>query len=155
MNDGILDAIRSLLETTPVLTAAVVVEGEPVAALLPFAISRDGSALIVHVSGLARHAQGMRPDAAVGVLVHEQVTAGHDPMQVPRLSVRSTVRIVERGTVAFDEAADRLISRFPGAATTLALSDFTVCELVLGRGRFVQGFAGAVNVDATTFRALA
>lgn len=154
MDKATLRALRTLLDTERVLSAAVLVEGEPVAALLPYAVGAGSASLIVHASGLARHTKGLQHGANVGVLVHQAMTPDVDAMQVPRLSVQAVVHVLERDSQAFDEAASRLIGRFPGASTTLSLGDFRVCELVLGRGRFVQGFARAVNVTADTFRSL-
>jgi putative heme iron utilization protein len=59
---------------------------------------------------------------------------------------------VPRTSAAFDDAAARLAARFPAAATTLALPDFEVFALELGRGRYVEGFARALNVGPETFR---
>lgn len=154
MDDETLDAIRGLLDSERVLTVAVLVDGEPHAALLPYALLPDRSALLVHVSGLARHSKGLLHGASVGVLVHAAATPERDPMQIPRLSVQATVHGIERDSEAFSVASEELIRRFPQAATTLALGDFRVYALVLGRGRFVQGFARAVNVGPDTFRSL-
>lgn len=144
-------AVQALLDREPVLTAAVVVEGEPVAAVLPFAVTADGGALLVHVSALARHARGLFDGAPVGIAVHAAASAGRDPMQLPRLTVQTVAHAVERGSPAFDAAAARLAARFPAAATTLALPDFSVYALALGRGRYVEGFARAVSVGPATF----
>jgi hypothetical protein len=65
------------------------------------------------------------------------------------------VNVCERDSSEFEAAARLLIARFPEASTTLALSDFRLCLLVLGRGRYVEGFARAVNVGPDTFRQLA
>mgnify|MGYP003351159217 FL=1 len=75
-------------------------------------------------------------------------------MQLPRLTVVAEVTPIERGTPAFAVAAERLLARFPSAAMTLDLGDFTVFELRLGRGRYVEGFARAFNVGTDTFAAL-
>ena len=149
------EALRSLLDTERVLTAAVIVDGEPVAALLPFATSPDYAAVYVQASGLARHARGLHDGAAVGLVVHVPATAGRDAMQLPRLSVAATVQTLERDSPAYVVAAERLAARFPAMATTLTLGDFTLHALVLGRGRYVEGFARAVNVGPDTFAALA
>lgn len=154
MDPVVRAAIRALLDGERVLTAAVVVDGEPVAALLPYVLSDDYGTVFVHASSLARHSRGLVADAPVSLLVHRAVTAGHDPMQVPRLTVQAIVTVLERRTPAWDEAAARLVARFPAAATTLALEDFQVYALVLGRGRYVEGFARAYNVGAETFRTL-
>ena len=155
MDAATLVALRRLIDTERVLTVAVLVDKELVAALLPYAVGPDHTSLIVQVSGLARHAKGLQHGASIGLMVHRAVTPDLDAMQVARLSVQAVVNVLERDSQAFDEAAAHLVHRFPGASTTVALGDFRVCELVLGRGRFVQGFARAVNVTAETFRALA
>ena len=85
---------------------------------------------------------------------HRAVTPDMDAMQVPRLTVQATVHLLDRDDRAFDEAAAQFIARFPHASTTLSLGDFRLFELVLGRGRYVEGFARAFNVSAETFRSL-
>jgi putative heme iron utilization protein len=154
MDSATRDALHTLLHTEPVLTIAVLVEGQPVAALLPFATGADPGVLLVQVSGLARHARGLHDGAKVGVVVHAAATSDRDPMQLPRLSVEATATVVVRDTEAWLEAAERLAARFPVARTTLALPDFSVVALELGRGRYVEGFARAVNVGPETFRTL-
>lgn len=152
METAALAAIHALIDRERILTIAVVVGGDPVAALLPYAVSGDGGALLVHASGLARHTKGLVDGATVGVAVHVPATPDRDPLQIPRLTVQATVRHLARGTTAFDDAAGRLIERFPAAAMTLGLPDFEVFALVLGRGRYVEGFARALNVGPETFR---
>lgn len=151
MDAAIRTAIRRLLDTERILTLAVLVDGVPVAALLPYAVSADGASLLVHASGLARHTRGLVDGALVGVAVHEPATADRDAMQIPRLTVEATVRVIVRDTDAWQDAATRLVARFDAAATTLALPDFVVVALELGRGRYVEGFARAVNVSHETF----
>jgi putative heme iron utilization protein len=149
---GVLKAIRSLLDTERVLAAAVLVDGEPVAALLPYAVGADYATLFVQASGLARHTKGLQPGAAIGVLVHAAATADRDPMQLPRLTVQATVTVLERQSEPFASAARLMMQRFPATATTLALDDFNLYALELGRGRYVEGFARAFNVGPETIR---
>jgi heme iron utilization protein len=146
MTRDVLTAIRTLLDTERVLSLAVLVDGEPEAGLLPFAVREDYSALFVQASGLARHSRGLNPGATVGVLVHAADRPDRDPMQLPRLTVQASVRPFERSTEPFAAAAARFTARFPAAAVTLELGDFTLYELTLGRGRYVEGFAHAFNV---------
>ena len=154
MDSSIRDAIRSLLDTERVLTAAVIVDGEPVAALLPYAPDTDYRRAFVQASGLARHTKGLVPGATVSVLVHAAATPDRDPMQLPRLSIGATVALLERTSPAFTAAAERMITRFPMAATTLALGDFNLYALEFGRGRYVEGFARAFNVGPETCRSV-
>lgn len=154
MDARVAQAVRALLDRERVLCLAVVVDNEPVAALLPFALGDDYASLLVQASGLARHTRGMFDGASVGVLIHEPATPDSDPMQVPRLTVQATVRVVPRDSPAFSALGERLIARFPAAETTLALGDFVLCRLELGRGRYVRGFAQATNIGPEGFKAL-
>lgn len=151
MDRGVLEAIRDLLQRARVLSLAVVVDGDPEAALLPFARSEDCGAIYVQASGLARHARGLQSGARVGVLVHANDTPGADPMQLSRLSVQATVAVLDKASSEFASAGARFVARFPGAAMTLELGDFNLYELRLGRGRYVEGFARAFNVGPDTF----
>lgn len=155
MDRDILTAIRSLLSSNRVLSLAVLVEGEPEAAMLPFATSAGFDAVFVQASGLARHARGLTAGAQAGILIHAPDTADADPMQLQRLTVRATVKILAKGTAEFAAAAARFAERFPAAAMTLELGDFNLYELAFGRGRYVEGFARAFNVGPDTFKDVA
>ena len=72
-------------------------------------------------------------------------------MQLPRLTAQAVVRILTRETAEFTAAADRFAGRFPAARMTLAMEDFNLYELTLGRGRYVECFARAFNVGPQTF----
>lgn len=154
MEREVLFAIRSLLAETRVLSLAVIVDGEPEAALLPYAPREDFGAVYVQASGLARHARGLRDGARIGVLVHAEDREHADPLQIPRLTVQATVTVVARASAEYAQAAARFVARFPDAETTLALGDFNLYELTLGRGRYVEGFGRAFNVGAHTFAEL-
>jgi len=151
MTPDVLTALRTLLDTERVLSLAVVVDGAPEAGLLPFAVREDYGALFVQASALARHTRGLQAGTPVGVLVHASDRPDRDPMQLPRLTVQATVQAFERATELFAVAAARFTARFPTAAVTLDLGDFTLYELTLGRGRYVEGFARAFNVGPDTF----
>src|SRR5512134_2317745 len=101
MDHDVLIAIRDLLSSNRVLALAVTVDDQPEAALLPYALRADFGAVYVQASGLARHSRGLKADAQVGVLVHATDTADADPMQLPRLTVPATVRVLERETDEF------------------------------------------------------
>lgn len=154
MEAGVLIGLRDLLAGSRVLSLAVIIEGEVEAALLPCVVSEDFSAVYVQASGLARHSRGLIPGARVGVLVHAPDTPDADPMQLPRLTVQAVVSVLSKETAEFTAAADRFADRFPAARMTLSMDDFTLYQLTLGRGRYVEGFARAFNVGAPTFAEL-
>lgn len=154
MDTDVLSALRDLLTGQRVLTLAVLVDGEPEAGLLPFALREDFGAVYVQASDLARHTRGLTPGAHVGVLIHAPDTPESDPMQLARLTVQAEVQVLERNSGRFKNARERFVARFPGAEVTLDLEDFNLYELTFGRGRYVEGFARAFSVGADTFREL-
>jgi hypothetical protein len=152
VDKDVLLAIRDMLTTHKVLGLAVLVEGAPDASLLPYAYRPDFGAVYVQASGLARHARGLTDGAAVGVLVHGHDTPEADPLQIPRLTVAATVRVLHKEGEDFAAASRVFVERFPAAEMTLGLGDFNLYELTFGRGRYVAGFGQAYNVGPDTFR---
>jgi putative heme iron utilization protein len=155
MDRQVLEAIRDIVVTHRLLSLAVLIDGDPEASLLPYALRPDFAAVYVQASGLARHAKGLQPGAHVGVLVHENDAADADPLQTKRMTVQATVAVLDRDSEAFAAARDLFVARFPGAELTLSLGDFNLYELTLGRGRYVAGFGQAFNVGPDTFRDVA
>ena len=155
MDRDVLESIRTLLQTTRVLSLAYSIDGFPEAALLPFAPREDCGAVYVQASTLARHSEALRPGARVGLLVHEPDGGSTNAMQLARLSVAATVAAVDKNTAAFAPAAARFIARFPAAEVTLGFDDFHLFALTLEGGRFVQGFARAFDVTPDTFAGIA
>lgn len=152
MDANVLAAIRDLLTVQRVLALAVLIDGEPEAGLLPYAVREDFAAVYVQASGLARHTRGLIPGGRVGILIHSSDSPDADPMQLARLTVQATVEVLDRNGERFAPARDRFVARFPGAEMTLDLGDFNLYELTFGRGRYVEGFARAFNVGPETFR---
>jgi hypothetical protein len=149
-----VDLLRSLLFEQRVLALAVVADERPVIGLLPFTLSGDGRALIIHASRLARHTAGLAEGAPFDALVHEPVTAGVDPLQVRRVTLRGVVRALAEHDAA--RAADRAnyLAKFPEAEPITALGDFAFFRLEITGGRLVSGFGAAVNLTARTLPSL-
>ena len=149
-----LDALRTLLTETRVLSLAVLVDEAPVIGLLPFAVTDDSRALIVHASRLARHTRGLHEGAPFDALVNEPVTADVDPMQVKRATLRGQVReVLDQQEHAALRAA--YLAKFPTAEGITELGDFAFYRLEVAAGRIVTGFAGAANITKDTIEALA
>jgi putative heme iron utilization protein len=155
MDREVLEAIRDMMTSHRVLGLAVIVDGDPEASLLPYALRPDYGSVYVQASGLARHSRGLQPGARVGVLIHENEAADADPLQTKRMTVQATVTVLERDGDAFAAAREIFVARLPGAELTLSLGDFNLYELQLGRGRYVAGFAQAFNLGPETFKDIA
>jgi hypothetical protein len=154
MNAEARTHLQQLLEGQRVLSLAVVVDGGPHIGLLPFAVLPDHSGVLVHVSALAKHTQGLTEGAAVAVLVHQSEEAVGKPLEVPRVSMQATAEELRRGRPEYDEAKALYLSRFPEAAVTFALGDFKLIELRFVDGRFVEGFARAADISQEDLKAM-
>jgi heme iron utilization protein len=138
--------LRRLLDQR-VLSLGVLVDGVPYVGLLPFAVSDDRRALIVHASALARHTKGLRDGAPWSALVHLPDDPGGDPLQVGRVTLSGDVWPLAEGTPDHATAKSRYLARFPDSARTFELPDFDLHALRIRGGRLVAGFARARDVS--------
>ena len=155
MDHDVLLAIRQMLTARKVLCLAVTIDGDPAASLLPFAVAPDFHAVFVQASTLAKHSRALQPGVRVSLLVHDLDTEEADPLQVSRLTVQATVKVLDRDGDAFAKAREVFVGRLPSADMTLELADFSLYRLEFGPGRYVAGFAQAYNIGPETFDEIA
>jgi len=147
--------LRELLNGQRLLALGVVVEAEPVVGLVPYAMASDFGALYVQASRLARHSQGLKESARWSGTIHEPDGPEKDPLQIPRVVLEGTVDVLGGAQPEFQPAARAFLARFPGAAMTLALPDFTLYRLNVESGRLVLGFGHALNLSTSLLHGLA
>jgi heme iron utilization protein len=152
MNPEARAHLKQLLEGQRVLSLAVLIDGRPHIGLLPFAVLPDHSGVLVHVSSLAKHTQGLSPGETVSVLIHQSEEAVGDPLQIPRVTLDADVRELRRGRPEFEEGRARYLARFPQAGVTFGLGDFKLLKLRFLEGRYVEGFARAMDITADDLR---
>ena len=131
--------LGGLLLGQRLVSLGVVAEGEPIVGLLPYAVAADRSALIVQSSGLARHSNGLVAGAPWCGMIHEPDAPGTDPLQVPRLQLEGVVDPLRGDRPEFQPAARAFLGRFPQAAMTLQLPDFTLYRLEIREGGWCWG----------------
>jgi hypothetical protein len=149
-----VEVLRSLLTDRRVLSLAVLVDDQPVIGLLPFAVTSDYRALIVHASRLARHTRGLADGAPFDALVHELDTDDVDPMQVKRATFRGTVKAASEDEALHGEARAAYLAKFPSAEPITTLGDFAFFRLEIAGGRIVTGFGAAANITADVLQGL-
>ena len=148
------DLLRRLLVDERLLALGLVVDGEPVVGLLPFAAAEDFSAVYVQASALARHSQGLTPGARFSGVIHRSDNAEADPLQTPRLVLEGVVELLDGQHAEIEPATRSFLMRFPSAAMTLALPDFSIYRLEMRGGRLIAGFGRALNLSASQFTSL-
>lgn len=146
MDDAVLTTLRQLLMGQRLISLAVLAEGEPAIGLLPFALSADRHGLVVHASSLARHTKGLVAGRPFDALVHAQDAPGADPLQIPRVTLRGSVKLFESDSPEYASDREAYLARFPEAEPIMSFDDFSLFRLEVAAGRVVQGFARAINL---------
>jgi heme iron utilization protein len=146
--------LTELLSGQRLLALGVLVDGEPVVGLLPYALAPDRAALVVQASRLARHSQGLKAGDRWSGVIHEPDSPDSDPLQIARLGVEGEITPLAAEDPAFGGAAKAFVGKFPAAAMTLSLPDFTLYRLELDGGRLILGFGRALNLSKSTFKEL-
>jgi len=146
--------LEALLTAQRQLALAVVVDGEPVAGLVPYVVAADFGALYIQASRLARHTRGLETGARWSGVVHEPDSEAQDPLQVARLVLEGGVTQLDGESPDFKDAARAFLRRFPAAAMTLQLADFALYRLGLESGRLILGFGQAFNLSRSHFAEL-
>ena len=154
MSPDQVEAMRELLTASRVLSLALIVEEAPVNGLLPFAVTPDYRALVVHASRLARHTRGLNDGAQFDALLHEPVIGEVDALQVKRVTLRGVVRVPEEGTPPYEALRRVYLMKFPEAEPITALGDFAFYVLLIEGGRLVTGFGAAANVTREALETL-
>lgn len=136
-------SLRALLATRPVAALATLHGGEPAVSMVPFVLPAGGTQLFIHVSGLATHTRDMQRHARVGLLVMAEATADVSPQALPRVALQADVLALAPDSTAHAAACAAYLQRFPDAAQTFALADFSLLALQPVSARLIAGFGRA------------
>lgn len=135
--------LRRLLATRPVAALATLHGGEPAVSMVPFVLPAGQTDLIIHVSALATHTRDMQAHAQVSLMVMAEAEAGTSPQALPRVILVAEARTLLRDSDEHAAAREAYLARFPDAAVTFELADFSLVALQPHSARLVAGFARA------------
>ena len=156
MGDRERKLLLTLLRDRRVGSLAVLVNEHPCASLVPFAMTEDLAAALIHTSRLAHHSEGLASGAAFSFLIHQPDSSNEtNPAQLARVSLEGRVRSFGRDEEAYIPARDLYLAKFPKSQITFELADFTLHALQIERCRFVAGFGQAFNLTPEEISALA
>ncbi|MEY4751674.1 MAG: hypothetical protein RIQ60_3888 [Pseudomonadota bacterium] len=150
-------SLRRLLDEQPVAALATLHRGsEPAVSMVPFVLPPGAAHLLIHVSALATHTADMQAHPRVALLVTDEARAGVMPQARARVSLQCEVQMLARGRAhgtaddpgpgsdaAYAAARATYLARFPAAAITFELADFTLARLTPVAARLVAGFGSA------------
>ena len=136
-------ALRRLLDTRPIAALGTLHGGEPAVSMVPFVRPDGDTRLFIHVSALAPHTRDMRDHARVSLLVTAELDGGTSAQALPRVALAADARFVARQEEIFFSASRTYLQRFPDAAVTFELGDFSLVALQPVSARLVAGFGRA------------
>ena len=136
-------SLRALLSTRPVGALGTLHGGEPAVSMVPFVLPAGGTAPVIHVSALAPHTRDMQAHPRVSLLVMAEPGAGVSPQALPRVALQADATFLSRDGEAHATARAAYLARFPDAATTFELGDFSLVALQPVSARLVAGFGRA------------
>lgn len=143
MNADDARALRALLGTRPVGALGTLHGGEPAVSMVPFVLPAGDTQPLIHVSALAPHTRDMQAHPRVSLLVMAEPGDGVSPQALPRVALQADARFLPRDGAAHAAARAAYLARFPDAATTFELGDFSLVALQPVSARLVAGFGRA------------
>lgn len=111
--------------------------------MVPFVLRRDEGRLLIHVSALATHTRDMQSHPRVSLMVMAEPTPELPPQALPRVTLQAEVRMLPREGGEYEAAKAAYLARFPDAAVTFGLADFSLVVLTPNAARLVAGFGRA------------
>jgi len=136
-------ALRELLSTRRVAALGTLHGGSPYVSMVPFAITRDGKAFLIHVSELSAHTEDMLTDPRVSLLVTGEEKPGVVAQELPRVTILGKAAPLEDPSRDYDAGKARYLERFPDAEPIFGLGGFSLFTIRPEHVRWIGGFAGA------------
>lgn len=146
--------LQRLLHERPVAALATLHRDEPAISMVPFVLWPPEMHLLIHVSALATHTRDMLDHPRVSVLVTAEVDGSVSPQALPRVSLVADAVPLELDGSAYLDARGRYLARFPDAAQTFALGDFSMFALRLQSARLIAGFGRAHSLAGESLKAV-
>lgn len=151
MKDEQASILRELLASRPTAALGTLHSGAPYVSMVPFALLKDGSAFVIHVSRLAAHTNDMLADPRVSLLITGSERANVSPQALPRVTILGTARQISGELPEYSFARDAYLGRFPEAAPMFHLGDFSLFLVTPTEVRFIAGFAQARSLSPVGF----
>lgn len=138
--------LRRLLETRPVGALGTLHRGEPAVSMVPFVLPAGATRLLIHVSALATHTRDMQEHRRVSLLVMAEPHADVPAQALPRVTLQADAATLSRDDVDHAAAQAVYLERFPDAAATFELRDFSLVVLQPVSARLIAGFGRAYSL---------
>jgi putative heme iron utilization protein len=148
-------ALARLLRTERSAAFGTLRGGAPLVSLVSFLAAPDFSAFTLRVSRLAWHTQDIEKEPQVSLLIAEADDRRADPQTLARVTLRGTALRLAAAGAEHERLKAAWLQRFPEAAVTFELADFSFWRVMPHEARFVAGLGQTYNLSAAALRAAA
>lgn len=124
----------------------------PFVSMVLFVPSSDFNNYYIHISRLAQHTRDIETDPRVGLMFTEKDNGLGEPQQLARVSLVGCAFRVSPGDLDAPEAQSIYLARYPASASYFTFADFYLYRVKIESGRFVAGFAKAINLTTQDLR---
>lgn len=148
-------SLAHLIRTQRTAALGTLYEVAPLVSLVLYLPNADFSAFYLHLSRLAQHTQAILREPQVSLMLAEPDTGTQDPQTLARVSLQGTATELLRTDADYEAIRAAYLQRFPTAAVTVNLGDFSFFRMQPSRGRFVAGFGQIFNLTSATLQSAA
>jgi putative heme iron utilization protein len=151
MDESPDSGLRDLLASRRVAALGTLHDEDPYVSMVPFALLPDGTAFLIHVSGLSAHTGDMLKDPRVSLLVMAPESPELMAQELPRVTIQGRAAQVPEPSGEYDAGMACYLERFPDAAPMFQLGDFSLFTITPEHVRWIGGFAGAESLTPESF----
>jgi putative heme iron utilization protein len=139
--------LLNILQTQRVAALATLqADGTPYVSMTPYAIDRSSGRVVLQVSALAPHAQHMRDDPRVSLLMISTDLAGA-AIAPARVTLEGRAQFLVHGSPEWQSGRSAFVERFPDSGPITALLDYDFVALSLRAVRQTSGFGASRSVE--------
>ncbi len=129
-------------------------DGKPYVSMVPYAIDQATGRVVLQVATLAPHAEHMRYDPRVSLLVMGTEQTDLPPGTQARLTLEGRAEFLEHGSADWQICRAAFIARYPDSGPLNAMLEFDFVALRLSVARQVSGFGATRSVPGDALQPL-
>jgi putative heme iron utilization protein len=129
-------------------------DGKPYVSMVPYAIEAETGRVVLQVATLAPHAEHMRYDPRVSLLVMASEPSDRAPGLQPRLTLEGRAEFLETGSAAWQRCRSAFHERYPDSGPLSAMLEFDFVALRLAVARQVSGFGATRSIPGDAVQPL-
>jgi heme iron utilization protein len=152
MDDQLAFQLAQIIRVSRQASLGTLHNGAPFVSMVLVAPSVDLCNYYIHISHLAQHTRDIEADPRVGLMFIEKDEGKSDPQQLARISLVGRAFRVSSGDSDAIEAQSLFLQRYPASAPYFTFADFYMYRIKAEGGRFVAGFAKAINLKVEDLR---